>query len=143
MAKKDQKNSLDRIMESRNLLDGRKSGASNEKKQEKTKSSLVFVTQSDIKIQEKGEIHKIELQNPSQKDLIEQLNAGECTLFFYKVTDGAFRRMRCTLQNKESVPSKYNRQGVIVVWDLDTSQWRSFYPNRVFKLIRNETTDTQ
>lgn len=104
---------------------------------------LKTVDRSTAQIQEKQDTTPTEILNPSLNELMEQLNAGICTLFFYKITDGTMRRMRCTLQGANPVPTKYNRQGVMAVWDLDASQWRSFYPNRVFKLIRNEKTNVQ
>lgn len=115
----------------------------NEKKLQRNTGELKFVDQNSIQVEETRDSSPKEYRNPSVADIMEQLNAGVCTLFFYKVTDGSFRRMRCTLSGVSAVPSKYNRQGVIAVWDLDANQWKSFYPNRVFKLIRNEKTDIQ
>jgi len=119
------------------------SGFLNEKNQGKLKGLLKSVDQTTLKIQESDEIHKIELSNPTLSQIIEQLQQGECTLFFYKITDGSFRRMRCTLEGVNPVPSKYNRPGTLVIWDLDANEWRSCYSNRVFKLIRNEKTDIE
>jgi len=115
----------------------------NEEKDQREIGELKFVDRSSIEIQEKNDSGPKEFVNPGVMEIMDQLNKGICTLFFYKVTDGSFRRMRCTLKDVTSVPTKYNRQGVVAVWDLDASQWRSFYPNRVFKLIRNEKTDIQ
>lgn len=115
----------------------------NEKKQDRIIGELKSVDRPVAEIQEKQDKTPTELINPSISQIIEQLKTGICTLFFYKITDGTFRRMRCTLENVSPEANKYNRQGVVVVWDLDASQWRSFYPNRVFKLIRNEKTDIQ
>lgn len=115
----------------------------NEEKQQRTIGENKFVDRNVVEIQEKQQSTPVEVTNPSTSVIMQQLVSGVCTLFFYKITDGSFRRMRCTLQGVSAVPSKYNRQGVIAVWDLDANQWRSFYPNRVFKLIRNEKTDIQ
>lgn len=115
----------------------------NEEKQNRILGELKQVDRSTGEIQEIQDKTPVEIPNPSVSDIVQQLQTGICTLFFYKITDGTFRRMRCTLQGVTPVASKYNRQGVVVVWDLDASQWRSFYPNRVFKLIRNEKTDIQ
>jgi hypothetical protein len=117
--------------------------AKSENKILRTIGELKFVDQSLAEIQEKKDKTPVEIINPSPTELDEQLNEGVCTLFFYKITDGTMRRMRCTLQDKDPVATKYNKQGVMAVWDLDASEWRSFYPNRVFKLIRNEKTDIQ
>jgi hypothetical protein len=115
----------------------------NEEKQQRLVGESKYVDMSTINFQENNQQTSTELTNPSLNELLSQLKQGVCTLFFYKITNGMLRRMRCTLQGVEAVPSKYNRQGVVVVWDLDASQWRSFYPNRVFKLVRNEKTDIQ
>ena len=115
----------------------------NEEKQFRLFGELKSVDRSTAEVQETRDSTPIEIINPSINQLMEQLNAGVCTLLFYKITDGTMRRMRCTLQDKDPVATKYNRQGVMAVWDLDASQWRSFYPNRVFKLIRNEKTNIQ
>jgi hypothetical protein len=114
-----------------------------QEKQDRLFGELKTIERSIAEVQEKTKFSPVEILNPTTNQLLEQLNAGECTLFFYKITDGTMRRMRCTLQGVSAVPTKYNRQGVMAVWDLDASAWRSFYPNRVFKLIRNEKTDIQ
>lgn len=123
--------------------DKRRSLLFGQQKQEKLQSSLVDVTTSKLKVEEQSDLIPKETFSPSTSEIYEQLISGECTIFFYKATNGSFRRMRCTLQGVNPVPSKYNRQGIMVVWDLDASNWRSFYPDRVFKLIRNEKTDIQ
>ena len=98
---------------------------------------------SSIKSRESVDISFVEIDNPTPAQIYQQLNSGVCTLFFYKITTGDFRKMKCTLSQDKPIPSKYNRQGVIVVWDLDANEWRSFYPNRVFRLIRDEQTDAE
>jgi hypothetical protein len=115
----------------------------NQEKQFRLFGELKSVDRSTAEVQEKRDSTPVEITNPSINQLMEQLNAGVCTLLFYKITDGTMRRMRCTLKDVKPVPTKYNRQGVMAVWDLDASAWRSFYPNRVFKLIRNEKTNIQ
>jgi len=115
----------------------------NEEKQFRLYGELKSVDRSTAEVQETRDSTPVEITNPSVNQLMEQLNTGVCTLLFYKITDGTMRRMRCTLQGVNAVPTKYNRQGVMAVWDLDASAWRSFYPNRVFKLIRNEKTNIQ
>lgn len=115
----------------------------NEEKQQRLAGELKFVDRSTLNIQETNQTTPTEIQNPSLQEIIKELNNGICTLFFYKITNGTLRRMRCTLQGVSPVQTKYNRQGVVPVWDLDANQWRSFYANRVFKLVRNEKTDIQ
>lgn len=114
-----------------------------QEKQERVFGELKTIERSIAEIQEKKLSTPVEIPNPTANQLLEQLNSGVCTLLFYKITDGTMRRMRCTLKDVNPVATKYNRQGVMAVWDLDASAWRSFYPNRVFKLIRNEKTDIQ
>lgn len=143
MAKKNQKSLFQSIKSALSRIDERQSAFKNEKNQDKLKGLLKTVNETTLKIEESDDLQPVEIQNPSIEDMVSQLQQGECTLFFYKITDGSLRRMRCTLSGREPVPSKYNRQGTLVVWDLDSNQWRSFYSNRVFKLIRNEKTDAQ
>lgn len=143
MAKKPRKNPFMDIKNALSRLDQRRTGFTNQTNKDKLRGLLKTVDQNTLEVQEARDLTPTEIRNPSNNDIIEELQKGECTLFFYKLTDGSLRRMRCTLQNVSPVASKYNRQGIMVVWDLDASQWRSFYPNRVFKLIRNEQTDIQ
>ena len=80
------------------------------------------------------------------KRYIFELTQGECTIEFYKKTSrpsGEFRKMRCTLKDKNVIPQNPLKPGIVTVWDLDKSNWRSFYHNRISKLIRNEQTDSE
>lgn len=70
-------------------------------------------------------------------NLKETLRQGEGVIEFTK-SGGQHRVMRCTLQ--ESVVPPYSEKGtrtkppsgdVLVVWDLDKSEWRSFRYDRV------------
>jgi hypothetical protein len=115
----------------------------NSPKTPKHNPTLKEVFDTNLDIREKDQLGKLELSNPSIGQLKEELKKGICTVFFYKTTNGAYRRMRCTLKDYMPIPNKYNKQGVIVVWDLDSSSWKSFYANRVFRLVRNEETDAQ
>jgi len=115
----------------------------NEEKQQRIFGELKTVDQTTLNVEETEQQTPTEIRNPSVQQIVNELNAGVCTLFFYKITNGTLRRMRCTLQGVNPVQTKYNRPGVVAVWDLDASQWRSFYANRVFKLVRNEKTDIQ
>jgi hypothetical protein len=113
------------------------------KKVNKKQNKITKVDGSSLERREKGQITSVSIENPTTEQLIQELRAGKCTVFFYKITNGGFRRMVCTLSEEQPVLSKYNRQGTVVVWDLEAQQWRSFYPDRVFKLIRDEETDAQ
>jgi hypothetical protein len=105
--------------------------------------NLTSIDDTTIEIRETDEIGITEIKNPSPDQIIQELQKSVCTVFFYKIGDGSYRRMVCTLNGHEPVPSKYNRSGVIVVWDVEHNNWRSFYANRVFKLLRNEKTKVQ
>jgi hypothetical protein len=104
---------------------------------------LTGVRDRRVATREVGQTTQKERQILSTEEIVTNLKQGVCTLFFYKIKKGEFRRMRCTLSQQQPVPSKYNKPNVIVVWDLDKNQWRSFYPQRVFKLIRDEETEAQ
>jgi len=109
----------------------------------KSLSKIKKVNDSLLEIKEKDQIGITEIDNPSPSDIINELKKSTCTVFFYKTTNGVMRRMTCTLNGHSPIPNKYNRNGVIVVWDVEANGWRSFYPERVFKLVRNEQTDMQ
>lgn len=110
---------------------------------DKFNPNLTEVKDNSINVRENGILGIKEITNPTITQIYEQLRSSICTLFFYKITNGAYRKMVCTLVGHEPVPSIYNRPGVIVVWDLEANNWRSFYPNRIFKLIRNDQTSIQ
>lgn len=111
--------------------------------EDKIRSILRKIDQQRVDIREKNTISPAQIINPTLPELIEQLKTGNCTVFFYKKTDGTSRRMRCTLKDRTPEPSMYNRAEVLVVWDLEHNNWRSFYPERVYRLIRNEQTDME
>jgi len=111
--------------------------------EDKIRSILRKIDQQRLEIREKNTEAPEEILNPSANQIIEQLNKGECTVYFYKTTNGEHRRMKCTLVDRVPVASPFNKEGIIVVWDTDHNNWRSFYPKRVYKLIRNEQTDMQ
>ena len=127
-------------------------------KDDKIQAKLRRVDESKLKIVETGDTAETEIRNPTPEQLYTELEKSECTVYFYKTTDGSARKMRCTL-NQTSFSDKYRsnkqiknlilsyfssgkhgKQGLVAVWDLDAQSWRSFYLNRVFKLIRNEQT---
>ena len=111
--------------------------------EDKIRSILRKIDQQRIEIREKQANAPVEITNPSPGQLIEQLNQGVCTIFFYKISDGNHRKMKCTQKDHVPVRSRFNKTGVLVVWDLDHNNWRSFYADRVYKLVRNEQTDAQ
>jgi len=130
-------------------------------KEDAVRSFLRRVDDAKIKIVEENDTSETEIYKPTPEQVYSELEKSECTLFFYKMTDGTARKMRCTL-NQSAFSEKYstNRQiknvilsnfangkhgksGLVPVWDLDSQSWKSFYINRVYKLVRNEQTDAE
>lgn len=107
------------------------------------KEKIDKVTESSLQITEKTDESRQEIENPTLNEIISQLRIGICSLFFFKKTTGGMRRMTCTLNGHSPSGNAANRPGVVVVWDLEARNWRSFYPESVYKLIRNEQTDIQ
>lgn len=105
--------------------------------------NLREVKDKSINIRENNVLGIIEITNPTIEQIYQQLRTSICTLFFYKITNGTYRRMVCTLKDHEPVPNRYNKPGIMVVWDMEANNWRSFYPNRIFRLVRNEQTTIQ
>lgn len=111
--------------------------------EDKIRSILRKIDKQRMDIREKNTISPVTIINPTQSELVDQLKTGHCTVFFYKITDGTSRKMRCTLKDKEPEASVYTSPKVLVVWDLELGAWRSFYPERVYRLVRNEETDVE
>ena len=97
-------------------------------------------------------LRKIEINNPSPSQITSELGKGVCTVWFGRRTypQGVTRRMTCTLDESKFAgkyrgrsPSQSRKPGLIPVWDLDASNWRSFYLGSVTRLVRNEETDAQ
>ena len=116
-----------------------------------------IVEDREIKEKEKKAIkekklRKIEINNPSPSQITSELRKGVCTVWFGRRTypQGVTRRMTCTLDESKfdgkyrgQSPSQSRKPGLIPVWDLDASHWRSFYLGSVTRLVRNEETDVQ
>jgi hypothetical protein len=130
-------------------------------KDDKLRSFLRRVNDTKMKIVEQDDTTETQIYKPTPEQLYSELEKSECTLFFYKMTDGTARRMRCTL-NESAFTEKYQandnikniilsnfangkhgKAGLVPVWDLDSKSWKSFYVNRVYKLVRNEQTDAE
>jgi hypothetical protein len=116
-----------------------------------------IVEDREIKEKEKqavkeNKLKKIEINNPSPSQITSELGKGVCTVWFGRKTypQGVTRRMTCTLDESKfdgkyrgQSPSQSRKPGLIPVWDLDASNWRSFYLRSVTRLVRNEETDVQ
>ena len=116
-----------------------------------------IVEDREIKEKEKKEVkenklRRIEINNPSPSQIISELRKGVCVVWFGRKTypQGVTRRMTCTLDESKfsgkyqgRPPTQSRKPGLIPVWDLDASNWRSFYLRSVTRLVRNEETDVQ
>lgn len=132
-----------------------------ETKADHLRSLLVRIDEAKAEITEKGDASPSTIKNPSAEQIYAQLSKSVCTLFFYKMTDGRSRKMRCTLDQtrfdgkyktsrtlhsailSNFASGKHGKEGLVPVWDLDAQNWRSFYVDRVYKLVRNEKTDAE
>ena len=130
-------------------------------KDDHIRSLLRRVDAAKLEITENSDTSPTVIDHPSAEQIYAQLSESVCTLYFYKITDGTSRKMRCTLDQsmfsgkystsrtlKSAILSnfargKHGKEGLVPVWDLDASMWRSFYVDRVYKLIRNEKTDVE
>lgn len=87
----------------------------------------------------------------SDQIIMEALN-GVCTVVFMKVTTGTVGRITGTLE-KNAIPTSQHRVrrqlfspqrgDRIIMWDLNKSDWRSFYMNMVIKFVRDDTLDLE
>lgn len=88
----------------------------------------------------------------STQEVIMENLTGICTVYFTKKSNGASRRLTCTLEQNSIPTSQSNtRQNFfspqkgdrVVVWDLNSQGWKSFYMSSVIKFIRDDTTGLQ
>jgi hypothetical protein len=110
------------------------------------------IKEKEKKAVKEKKLRKIEINNPSPSQITSELRKGVCTVLFSRRTypQGVTRRMTCTLDESKfsgkyqgQTPNQSRKPGLIPVWDLDASNWRSFYLGSVTRLIRNEETDVQ
>lgn len=88
----------------------------------------------------------------STQEVLMELLSGVCTVFFIKKTNGAARRLTCTL-SPEYIPSGGTRVRVaffspmagdrLGVWDINEQGWKSFYMSSVYKFVRDDTTSNE
>ena len=77
----------------------------------------------------------------TKNELIEMLKERIINVKFTK-TDGSVRSMKCTL-NEKIVPSYENKSGrekninnnIVVVWDTEKEDWRSFRYDSVIEVL--------
>jgi len=110
------------------------------------------IKEKEKKAVKEKKLKKIEINNPSPSEITSELGKGVCTVWFGRKTypQGVTRRMTCTLDESKFAgkyrgqsPSQSRKPGLIPVWDLDASNWRSFYLGSVTRLVRNEETDVE
>jgi len=110
------------------------------------------IKEKEKKAVKEKKLKKIEINNPSPSEITSELGKGVCTVWFGRKTypQGVTRRMTCTLDESKFAgkyrgqsPSRSRKPGLIPVWDLDASNWRSFYLGSVTRLVRNEETDVE
>ena len=72
-----------------------------------------------------------------RKELIGKLKEGDVSVTFTK-KDGTERVMKCTLK-EDVVPSvessKKENVGVVVVWDTEKNEWRSFRMDSITNVV--------
>lgn len=87
----------------------------------------------------------------SSSEVIMEALTGVCSFNFLKM-DGSTKKVNGTLDSKYiSGTDLENRKKFfsplkgdrIVVWDLNKKEWSSFYMNRLFKFVRDDTTDVE
>ena len=84
----------------------------------------------------------------STQELLMELMSGICTVYFIKKTNGAARRMSCTL-TAENIPTSEKKTRInffsplpgqrVGVWDVDENKWKSFYMGSVYKFVRDDS----
>lgn len=70
----------------------------------------------------------------NKAELVKVLQKGLCNVSFEKA-DGSTRNMLCTLNNNyilvESAGKSKENDKVVVVWDVEKNEWRSFRLDRL------------
>ncbi|HCT53351.1 MAG TPA: hypothetical protein DF712_12935 [Balneola sp.] len=80
-------------------------------------------------------------------EILNLLLSGEVRIVFRKKTNGLLRNLLATL-NKDSIPPEQystlasvlqnTSSDLIVVWDIESNDWRSFYLNTVVDMFTTE-----
>jgi hypothetical protein len=87
----------------------------------------------------------------SSSELIMESMSGVCSFNFIK-KDGTTQKVNGTLDGKYMPGNEQFRRRFffsplpgerIVVWDISKQKWASFYMNRLFKFVRDDTTDIE
>jgi len=83
------------------------------------------------------------------EELLKLFSAGEVRIIFTKKTNGLTRNLLGTLNKSYIPPEQYqtlssilsSSSEPIVVWDIETNDWRSFYMSSVIKLFQTESKE--
>jgi len=87
----------------------------------------------------------------SASEVIMESLSGICSFNFVK-KDGSTAKVNGTLEEKYMPTTEFRRRGYffspqandrIVVWDINKQHWASFYMNKLFKFVRDDTTDLE
>ena len=80
-------------------------------------------------------------------EILELLITGELRIIFRKKTTGLIRSLLGTLNKDDIPPEEYRTlssildntgSDIIVVWDIEVNDWRSFYLNSIIDLFQSE-----
>ena len=80
-------------------------------------------------------------------EILKLLTIGELRIIFRKKTNGLIRSLLGTLNKDDIPPEEYKTlssvlenvsSDIIVVWDIESNGWRSFYLNSVIDLFQSE-----
>ena len=80
-------------------------------------------------------------------EILNLLLSGEVRIVFRKKTNGLLRNLLATLNKDDIPPEQYSTlasvlqntsSDLIVAWDIESNDWRSFYLSSVIKLFQTE-----
>tara|TARA_R110002020_G_scaffold66286_4_gene174359 strand:- start:11766 stop:12041 length:276 start_codon:yes stop_codon:yes gene_type:complete len=80
-------------------------------------------------------------------EILELLLSGEVRVVFRKKTNGLLRNLLATLNKDDIPPEQYSTlasvlqntsSDLVVAWDIETNDWRSFYLSTVVDIFRTE-----
>ena len=80
-------------------------------------------------------------------EILNLLLSGEVRIVFRKKTNGLLRNLLATLNKDDIPPEQYSTlasvlqntsSDLIVVWDIESNDWRSFYLNTVVDMFTTE-----
>ncbi len=82
------------------------------------------------------------------EELMKLLSQGEVRIIFRKKENNLIRNLLATLNKDDIPPEQYgtlskvimnmNSSSVVVVWDMDALDWRSFYSETILDIFETE-----